>query len=155
MEPTLLIGGYVLTDNAVYRGQAPRRGDIIVFKYPLDERRDFIKRIVGMRGEQLLARGNEVYIGGAPLAEPYLKSGGVPLTGRCEFAYGCEPLTVPADSYFVMGDNRGNSQDSRYWGPVRRDKIVGRVFVIYWSWDVSLHYLRHDRIGRALWSLPA
>ena len=150
MEPTLLIGDYVLTDNSVYRGGAPRRGDIIVFKYPQDERRDFVKRIVGMPGDQLLVRGNEVYIGGELLAEPYLKGGGVPLAGRCEFAYGCEPVTVPVGSYFVMGDNRGNSQDSRYWGVIRRDKIVGRVFVIYWSWDGSLHYLRHDRIGRAL-----
>jgi signal peptidase I len=150
MEPTLLVGDYVLTDNSVYRGQAPRRGDIIVFKYPEDERRDFVKRIVGMPGDQLLLRGHEVYIGGTLLAEPYLKGGGVPSTGRCAVAYGCDPFTVPAGSYFVMGDDRGNSQDSRHWGVVKRGKIVGRVFVIYWSWDGSLHYLRHDRIGRAL-----
>lgn len=150
MEPTLLIGDYILTDSSVYRAGAPKRGDIIVFKYPEDERRDFIERIVGMPGDQIVIRGHEVYIDGVLLAEPYVKSGAVPPAGPCRYPYGCEPITVPADSYFVMGDNRDNSRDSRYWGFVPRQKIVGRPFVIYFSWDGSRHGPRFDRVGRSL-----
>ena len=152
MEPTLLRGDYILTDSALYRSEAPRRGDIVVLKYPRDERREFVERIVGMPGDQIVVRGREVYIDGVLLAEPYVNSVDVPApAGRaCGYAYGCEPITVPANSYFVMGDSRDNSQDSRYWGFVRRDKIVGRVFAIYFSWDGLRHGPRFERVGRGL-----
>jgi signal peptidase I len=82
--------------------------------------------------------------------EPYLDARAAPQVGSCGYRYGCEPLMVPVDSHFVMGDNHENSQDSRYWGFVTRDKILGRAFVVYWSWDVRGHWLRSDRIGRSL-----
>lgn len=151
MTPSLRVGDYILVDRAIYRGRVPRRGDIVVFLYPQDERRYFIKRIIGMPGDQLAVRGEQVEVNGQALDEPYLVAP-VPTgsDGRCGYRYGCEPLAVPADSYFVMGDDRENSQDSRHWGFVRREKILGRAFVIYWSWDGDRHALRFDRIGRLL-----
>jgi signal peptidase I len=165
MMDTLLVGDYILVNKFLYGPELPlteyrvpalrhpERGDIIVFKYPQDEKRDFIKRIVGLPGEQVQIRGAQVVVNGKPLVEPYVKKVESPLghTGQpsyCGYAYGCEPTTVPAESYFVMGDNRDNSQDSRYWGFVKRDKIKGKAFLIYWSWDGDKHWLRWWRLGR-------
>ena len=156
MIPTLLVGDYVLTDKAVYRARPPQRGDIIVFKYPPDERRDFVKRIVGLPGEQIQVRGREVLVNGAPPDEPYVPASAfaatLPGSGAafCGYAYGCTPIVVPPDAYFVMGDNRDNSLDSRVWGFVKRGKIVGRVALVYWSWDSDRHWLRAARIGQRL-----
>ena len=162
MMDTLLVGDYILvnkfllgpelplTDFRLPGLRDPHRGDIIVFKYPQDEKRDFIKRIVGTPGDAVQVRGDDVYVNGQRLTEPYTKhtspSGHTGQT-YCGYAYGCEPTKVPADSYFVMGDNRDNSQDSRYWGFVRRDKIKGKAFLIYWSWDSDRHWLRWWRLG--------
>jgi len=155
MEPTLAKGDLVLTNSSAYRTDGPRRGDIIVFKYPIDERREFVKRVVGLPGDRLEIRSNRLIVNGSPLDEAYVKPGsastlpGGPVTS-CGYALGCDPTVVPADSYFVLGDNRENSQDSRHWGFVRRDKIVGRAFAIYWSWDPELERPRLDRIGKDL-----
>jgi signal peptidase I len=165
MMDTLLVGDYILVNKFLYGPElpltdyrlpalrSPHRGDIIVFKYPQDERRDFIKRIIGTPGDTVLVRGHTVYVNGKPLVEPYTRKLESPLGDRgqptfCGYAYACEPTTVPADSYFVMGDNRDNSQDSRYWGFVRREKIKGKAFLIYWSWDSDRHWLRWWRLGR-------
>jgi len=155
MMDTLLVGDYILIDKSVYRREDPRRGDIVVFEYPHDERRDFIKRIVALPGEQIVIRAQQVFIDGRPLSEPYVRlsnrsaaTSAVPT--YCGYAYGCELTTVPAGSYFVMGDNRDNSQDSRYWGFVKREKIKGRAFAIYWSWDGDRHWLRWARLGRTI-----
>lgn len=150
MEPALLLGDYVLSDNAVYRHRDPQRGDIIVFKYPKDERRTFVKRVIAVRGDTVEIRDERVYINGSVLDEPYLPGGLKSRSGRCGFQYGCESISVPRGSVFVMGDNRDNSQDSRHWGLVSREKIVGRVFAIYFSWDGDRHWGRFDRIGRSL-----
>jgi len=164
MMDTLLIGDYILVNKLLYGPEIPftdvhvpgfrepQRGDIIVFKYPADESRDFIKRIVAVSGEKVQVRDNRVYIGGTPLEEPYVRPGSVPAvsSNHCGYLYGCDPLMVPADSYFVMGDNRDNSQDSRYWGFVKREKIRGKAFVIYWSWNGDRHWLRWRRIGTLL-----
>jgi signal peptidase I len=164
MMDTLLVGDYILvnkflfgpevplTDYRLPALRVPDRGDIIVFKYPQDEKRDFIKRIVATPGETVQVRGQQVLINGQPLEEPYVRRnpGALGHTGSpsfCGYAYACEPLVVPADSYFVMGDNRDNSQDSRYWGFVKRDKIKGKAFLIYWSWDSDRHWLRWWRLG--------
>jgi signal peptidase I len=165
MMDTLLIGDYILVNKFLFGPELPvtdyrlpslrfpHRGDIIVFKYPQDEKRDFIKRIVATPGETVQVRGQQVLINGQPLDEPYVRRnpGALGHTGSpsyCGYAYACEPLVVPADSYFVMGDNRDNSQDSRYWGFVKRDKIKGKAFLIYWSWDGDRHWLRWWRLGR-------
>ena len=163
MMDTLLVGDYILVNKFLYGPELPlvewrlpairdpRRGDIIVFKYPQDEKRDFIKRIVATPGERVQVRGHQVLVNGRPLQEPYTKfadSGGVRGgEAYCGYAYGCEPTLVPPDSYFVMGDNRDNSQDSRYWGFVKRDKIKGKAFLIYWSWDGDRHWLRWWRLA--------
>jgi signal peptidase I len=163
MMDTLLVGDYILVNKFLYGPEIPfteqrvpglrdpQRGDIIVFKYPQDEKRDFIKRIVGTPGDTVQVRGHQVYVNAQPIREPYVKraEGSPPSTGQtyCGYAYGCEPTVVPPNSYFVMGDNRDNSQDSRYWGFVKRDKIKGKAFLIYWSWDSDRHWLRWWRLA--------
>jgi signal peptidase I len=162
MMDTLLVGDYILVNKFLYGPELPftdvrlpglrdpHRGDIIVFKYPQDEKRDFIKRIVGTPGDAVQVRGTDVYVNGERLAEPYVKHtspAGAHGQTYCGYAYGCEATTVPAGSYFVMGDNRDNSQDSRYWGFVKRGAIKGKAFLIYWSWDSDRHWLRWWRLG--------
>jgi len=142
-----------LTDHRLPGFRPPARGDIIVFKYPQDEKRDFIKRIIGTPGDTVQVRGDQVFVNGRALVEPYVRRLDGPLGDRgqstyCGYAYACDPTVVPADSYFVMGDNRNNSQDSRYWGFVRKDKIKGKAFLIYWSWDSDRHWLRWWRLAR-------
>jgi len=163
MMETLLVGDYILVNKFLYGPvvpfsdwhlpgiRNPRRGDIIVFKYPQDEKRDFIKRIIGTPGDRVQVRGHTVVVNDEPLVEPYAREAATGLSrsdppGYCGYTYGCEPTSVPPDSYFVMGDNRDNSQDSRYWGFVRRDKIKGKAFLIYWSWDSDHHWLRWKRL---------
>ncbi|HTO13989.1 MAG TPA: signal peptidase I [Candidatus Binatia bacterium] len=165
MMDTLLVGDYILVNKFLYGPELPmteyrlpalrlpHRGDIIVFKYPQDEKRDFIKRIIGTPGDTVQVRGQQVFINGKPLEESsYVRRNPTALphggSAFCGYAYACEPLVVPPDSYFVMGDNRDNSQDSRYWGFVKRDKIKGKAFLIYWSWDSDRHWLRWWRLGR-------
>jgi len=163
MMNTLLVGDYILVNKFLYGPEipftearlpglrSPHRGDIIVFKYPQDETRDFIKRIVATPGDEVVVRGHQVIVNGVALDEPYARwstSGVAHGQGYCGYAYGCELTRVPADSYFVMGDNRDNSQDSRYWGFVRRGKIKGKAFLTYWSWDSDRHWLRWWRLGK-------
>jgi signal peptidase I len=164
MMDTLLVGDYILVNKFLYGAELPytdthlpgfrdpSRGDIIVFKYPQDESRDFIKRIVAVGGETVQVRDNRVLINGRPLDEPYVRPGSIPAlaSGHCGYLYACEPTVVPPGSYFVMGDNRDNSQDSRYWGFVKREKIRGKAFLIYWSWNGDRHWLRWRRLGHWL-----
>src|SRR6185369_836834 len=155
MQPTLLVGDYILVDKSAYRVGAPQRSDIVVFLYPQNEKRDFIQRIVGTPGETVHVKGRQIFINGELIPEPYVRpTDGAPPPGAqpafCGSAYGCEPAMIPADSYFVMGDNRDNSQDSRYWGFVRREKIKGKAFLIYWSWNGESHWPRWSRIGMYL-----
>ncbi|HEY7435826.1 MAG TPA: signal peptidase I [Methylomirabilota bacterium] len=164
MMDTLLIGDYILVNKFLFGAEVPltdrhlpglrdpQRGDIVVFKYPNDETRDFIKRIIAVGGDTIQVRDNRVTLNGSPIDEPYARAGsftGTP-SAQCGYAYGCDPLKVPAGAYFVMGDNRDNSQDSRYWGFVRREKIRGKAFLIYWSWNGDGHWLRWQRLGKYL-----
>jgi len=158
MMDTLLIGDYILVNKFLYGAEIPltdrhlpavrdpHRGDIVVFKYPNDETRDFIKRIIAVGGDTVQVRDNRVTLNGRLIDEPYVRPGSFsgPAGSPCSYAYACEPLRVPEGSYFVMGDNRDNSQDSRYWGFVRREKIRGKAFLIYWSWNGDRHWLRHN-----------
>lgn len=164
MMDTLLVGDYILVNKFLYGPEIPftdwrlpairrpQRGDIIVFKFPVDEKRDFIKRVIGTPGDEVVVRGHQVQVNGKVLNEPYVRQTDSALAHSgplfCNYAFACEPTVVPADSYFVMGDNRDNSQDSRYWGFVRRDKIKGKAFLIYWSWDSDRHWLRWWRLGQ-------
>ena len=152
MEQNLLIGDHLLVNKFVFsptatdaeRGLLPvtsiNRGDVIVFKYPEDPERDFIKRVIGLPGDVVEVRHKRVYIDGRPLDEPYVYYLRPPSAAASPFGvadlreqYG--PVTVPPSEYFVMGDNRDNSQDSRYWGFLPRDLVKGRALVIYWSYD--------------------
>ena len=127
-----------------------RRGDVIVFKYPDEPERDFIKRVIGLPGETLELRNKKVYVNGQPLDEPYVHflEPAVDAQEVTSFdvreRYG--PVHVPAEQYFVMGDNRDNSQDSRYWGFLPRTYIKGKALMIYWSVRIGQRGLR--RRGR-------
>lgn len=125
MEPTLTDGQRLLVDKITYRLREPRRGEIIVFHYPADPRRKFIKRVIGLPGDEVLIAGQRLILNGRPVEEPYVLG---PMRGR----FG--PVTVPAGHVFVLGDNRNNSDDSRFAdvGPVPRDYIVGRAVLTYW-----------------------
>lgn len=134
MEPTLHTNQYLLVDKVSYLVGSPGRGDIVVFRFPLDPRRDFIKRIVALPGEEVEVRGGRVLINGRPLDEPFLRDR--PL-------YNYPRRTVPPGQYFVLGDNRNNSHDSHVWDFLPRQYIVGRAWVSYWpvqAWGV----VRHD-----------
>lgn len=149
MIPTLLVGDQLLVDKVTYRFHLPERGDVIVFKYPGDETRDFIKRIVGLPGDVVEVRAKAVYLNGAPLNERYAFHDALDnmhIIQRDDFG----PVTVPPDKYFVMGDNRENSQDSRFWGFLEHDKVIGRAFILYWSRDLDRMFplgLRWNRFG--------
>ncbi|MFQ5827695.1 MAG: signal peptidase I [Candidatus Methylomirabilia bacterium] len=183
MMETLQVGDYILVSKFIYGAEIPftdwhlpglrqpQRGDIIVFKYPVDESRDFIKRIIGVPHDELVVKNGQVFINGQPILEPYAKARpGGPAPARyfldqntgepclAQAARAAEqyprqfgPITIPAGSLFVMGDNRDNSQDSRYWGCLKREKIRGKAFIIYWSWNGENHWPRWRRIGKIIW----
>ncbi len=138
MIPTLLVGDHILVNKFIYRFRDPARGDVVVFKYPVDEHRDFIKRVIGVGGDDVYIKDRQIFINCRP-PDPACHAIRDPWgyyeerMGLGQESFG--PVHVPPGSYFVMGDNRNNSQDSRYWGFVSRDKIKGQAFVIYWSWD--------------------
>jgi signal peptidase I len=174
MEQNLLIGDHLLVNKFVFGAtltplertilpmKVLRRLDVIVFKYPEDPERDFIKRVIGLPGETVELRNKRVFINGKQLDEPYVyyledpppipqemgMSGENVGGGDPRVQYG--PVTVPPGHYFVMGDNRDNSQDSRYWGFLPRENIKGKALVIYWSYDpeAGLPGLRWSRILR-------
>jgi len=132
----------------------PDRGDIIVFMFPEDETKDFIKRVVGLPGETVEIRNKKVYINGRLMSEPFTQhvDPGV-IAHQIQPRDNLGPLVVPPDSYFVMGDNRDQSLDSRFWGYVKREKVKGRAFLIYWSWDGRgdlMHWVRWDRIAKII-----
>jgi len=137
METTLLVGDQILVDKIVYKFREPQRGEIIVFKYPEDPSRDFIKRVIGLPGETIELRNRVVYINGKPLQDNgYARHDGddyFPRRPRDNFG----PVVVPQGKLFMMGDNRENSMDSRWWGFLSESEVLGRAFIIYWSRDVS------------------
>jgi signal peptidase I len=169
MEENLLIGDHLLvnkfvfgpTESRVERALLPvtaiRRGDVIVFKYPEEPDRDFIKRVIGLPGETIEVKDKKVYVDGRRLDEPYAHYL-QPVTTPSEFhevtsfdvrdRYG--PVTVPPDHYFVMGDNRDNSQDSRYWGFLPRENVKGKALVIYWSYEADREDYQEEGAGATL-----
>jgi signal peptidase I len=165
MENNLLIGDHLLVNKFVFAPTITRlektllpidpirRGDIVVFKYPEEPERDFIKRVIGLPGETIELRKKRVYINEKLLDEPYVQylvppdeDGGADFDVRVQYG----PVTVPAGHYFMMGDNRDNSQDSRYWGFLPRDYIKGRALVIYWSYDAGGEEIEGEGAGATL-----
>jgi len=162
MIPTIRIGDHLFASKFSYGlpipfidarlfAQEVRRGDIVIFPYPLDPSVDYIKRVIGTGGETVEMRGRTVYIDGTPLDEPYayydprivkqFERRGQPLPD-----YG--PVTVPEGKLFVMGDNRLNSADSRVWGFVDVDDVIGEGLIVYWSHDPRAGLLSGYRLGR-------
>jgi signal peptidase I len=166
MEKNLLIGDHLLVNKLLYspslggwedRLLAKReihRGDVVVFKFPEDPARDFIKRVVGLPGESVAIRGKGVYINGKLLPEPYTTfindmaldaaSAAAPVPESLEDAPAADmfrssygPEEVPAGKLFVLGDNRDNSRDSRFWGFLPRDQVKGRALLVYWSYEAT------------------
>jgi signal peptidase I len=132
MLPTLEIGDHILVNKFLYYFTNPQRGDVIVFKFPQDESRDFIKRVIGLPGETIEVRGKQVLVNGVALDEPYAVYGDVPaLRGMEREHWG--PQVVPPGQLFVMGDNRDHSMDSRVWGFLQIAKVKGRAFMVYFS----------------------
>ncbi|MBE0574631.1 MAG: signal peptidase I [Desulfuromonadales bacterium] len=166
MEDTLLIGDHLLVNKFIYGLQVPfsdepmlsiqdpERGDIIVFEFPEDkgksyfQRRDFIKRIIGLPGDKIEIRSKNVYINGERYLTPeaVYKDGTLTAGPRDNMP----EVIVPEDKYFVMGDNRDRSYDSRFWGFVDRSVIKGKAFIKYWSWDTENFRPRWSRIGRMI-----
>jgi signal peptidase I len=141
MESNLLIGDHLLVNKFAYGlhfkfmkallpYKEPARGDVIVFKYPNSPEVAYVKRLIGMPGDKVEMKGRTVFINDRPLKETYTQYID---PGSVQDSYG--PVFVPPDKYFAMGDNRDNSQDSRYWGFVPRDYILGKALVIYWSFE--------------------
>ncbi len=132
MLPTLQIGDHILVNKFIYSFASLKRGDIIVFKFPQDETRDFIKRVIGLPGETLEIRGRQVLINGVPLSEPYAVTSDGPFA-RAGDRDRLGPLVIPPGKLFMMGDNRDHSMDSRVWGFLDIQKVKGKAFVVYFS----------------------
>src|SRR6266508_335269 len=152
MEDNLKVGDHIIVNKFIYGPASnawkrvlplrdPKRGDIIVFRYPLQPDTDFVKRVIGMPGDTVEIRDKKVSVNGKQLVEPYVihedstvypLQPALPEPYRSRDQFG--PFTVPAGQYFAMGDNRDRSSDSRYWGTVPRGMIKGRAFMVYWSW---------------------
>ncbi|UCD84410.1 MAG: signal peptidase I [Deltaproteobacteria bacterium] len=163
MLPTLLVGDHILvnkfiygtkipfTDKKVFSLRSPHRGDIIVFRCPVDRKKDFIKRVVGVGGDVVEIKDKVVFINGEPWEDNYgvhnelnIRPGSI--SARDNFG----PVTVPQDSLFTLGDNRDHSHDSRFWGFVDLKEVKGSAFIIYWSWDKNSHWLRWRRIAKLI-----
>jgi signal peptidase I len=163
MEDTLAIGDHLLVSKFLYGTKIPfvdkrvltirdpRQGDVIVFEYPEDPSKDFIKRVVGVPGDVVEGKEKKVYVNGKPYENPHevhKEKDIIPKEMNPRDTFG--PVTVPANSYFVMGDNRDRSYDSRFWKFVRRDQIKGLAFIKYWSWDRDKLRPRVGNIGRLI-----
>jgi signal peptidase I len=163
MLETLQIGDHLLVNKFIYginipfthirvlALREPRRGDVVVFKYPEDETKDFIKRVIGVPGDTIEVIDKTVYLNGKPDIIPSEEHTD-PLTYPAELQPrdNLGKITVPPGHYFMMGDNRDHSLDSRFWGFVREDELLGKAVVIYWSWDAEHGHVRFSRIGKLI-----
>ena len=167
MEPTLQVGDHLLVNKFIYgirfpfivtkyfQFKKPQRGDIIVFIYPKDRSKDFIKRVIGTEGEEVKIVHNKIYINNQLIDDPWGRyDERAPSSKYLQPMEIYGPVTVPADSVFVLGDNRDNSQDSRFWGFVNVNEVKGKALIIYFSWDRYaenfLGKVRWVRFGRLI-----
>jgi signal peptidase I len=168
METNLLIGDHLLVNKVVYSPsgapaesrllpkKAIQRGHVVVFKFPEDPTRDFIKRVVGLPGETIEIRNKAVHVDGRKLDEPYVHFLEPPIDGadaethpRGDGRDDWGPMTVPPGHLFVLGDNRDNSRDSRFWGFLPVDQVKGRALIVYWSYEASRD--EYNRTGYVEW----
>jgi len=160
MIPTLQIGDHILVNKLAYGIRVPlwghylvdfgkvQRGDVIVFIFPEERSKDFIKRVVGVAGDTVEVRGKKIYINGQQVKDPHAHfEGDDPqnILPASRDDYG--PTKVPENHLFVMGDNRDRSYDSRFWGFVNLDDVRGKAFLIYWSWDGGDRWVRWERLA--------
>jgi signal peptidase I len=164
MEPTLLIGDHLLvnrlsyvmkipfTDKVIFSLGDPKKNDVIVFRYPVEPDKDFIKRVIATPGDTVEIKDKVIYVNGTRIDDKwgyYSDTLILPQNVNPRDNFG--PLKVPKDAYFVMGDNRDRSLDSRFWGIVPKDNLVGRALILYFSWNGKsedlLNYVRWTRIG--------
>jgi len=126
---------------------SPRHGDVIVFQFPQDPSKDFIKRCIATGGQTIEIKDKQVYVDGVKLREPYAVHKDPTLRpSGYDFRDNFGPLTVPKGEMFMMGDNRDNSNDSRYWGTLKMDLVKGRAMFLYWSWNGEKNWPRWNRI---------
>ena len=163
MKETLLIGDHILVNKFLYgvklpfvsttiiSYKEPQRGDIVVFKFPEDPDKDFIKRVVGVAGDVVESRDKKIFVNHEPLNHDFgIHKDSRIVPGNIQPRDNFGPLEVPENSLFVMGDNRDHSYDSRFWGFVNLKAVRGKAFLIYWSWDKSNFGVRWKRIGHML-----
>ena len=163
MKQTLQIGDHILVNKFIFGVKipywnktilpfkSPQRGDIIVFKFPVDPNKDFIKRVIGVAGDVVESRDKQLYVNHKQVnhdfsvhTDPHIIAG----TNKPRDNFG--PITVPENALFVMGDNRDESFDSRFWGFVDLKAVNGKAFMIYWSWDRQNFGVRWNRLGQFL-----
>ena len=159
MLPTLQIGDHILVNKFIYGVRlpilgnmllevgTPKHGDVIVFVYPEDPQKDFIKRVVAVAGDVVDVRAKKLTVNGEPVSDPYAHFADGDSIGGQPQRDNFGPFTVPRGTVFVMGDNRDRSYDSRFWGPVQLDQVKGKAFLIYWSWDGDDRWIRWERLG--------
>ena len=158
MLPTLLIGDHLLVNKFIYgirvpfTGkilipiESPKRGDVVVFRFPKDRSVDYIKRVIGTPGDTVQIINKKVFINGKPIKDPHAYfSSSVVLSASASPRDNFGPILVPEKHIFVMGDNRDNSYDSRFWGFVDQRDILGKAFILYWSWDIDKPLFSLDR----------
>ncbi len=163
MVPKLVVGDHLLVNKFIYGVKIPyfrntlipvtdpQRGDIVVFIYPNDRSKDFIKRVIGVAGDTIQIKNKKIFLNGKEYTDSYgIYSDSVTYPGTMQPRDNFGPVTVPAASLFVMGDNRDESADSRFWGFVDLKDVEGKAFVIYWSWNSEDHSLRWQRLGNLL-----
>src|SRR3954468_6089528 len=160
MIPTLQIGDHILVNKLSYgiripflesyivNFSTPQRGDVVVFIFPEDRSKDFIKRVIGVAGDTVEVRDKKILINGKQVDDPHAHfEGDDPQTSGGPSCTYCGPKTGPENHSFVMGDNRDRSYDSRFWGYVDLDEVRGKAFLIYWSWDGTDRWVRWERLG--------
>jgi signal peptidase I len=160
MLPTLLIGDHLLVNKFIYGIRVPftgkilvpikdpKHGDVVVFRFPKDRSIDYIKRVVGTPGDTVEIKAKKVFINGKPINDAHANvSSSAVLNAKASPRDNFGPILVPADRIFVMGDNRDNSYDSRFWGFVDQQDVLGKAFILYWSWDIDKPLFSFERFS--------
>lgn len=163
MVPSLLVGDHILVNKFIYGVKIPllrrtiipvsepKRGEIVVFIYPNDRSKDFIKRVIGVAGDKIEIKNKKIFINDQEYQDTYgIFSDNLILPKSMQPRDNFGPVTVPEKSIFVMGDNRDESLDSRFWGFVNLKDVEGKAIIIYWSWNHDEHNLRWKRVGHLL-----
>lgn len=151
LKPTLLVGDQILSKKGLALKKGLHKGEMIIFPYPEDPSKEYIKRIIAVGGDEIEIKNKKVLINGDQIEEPYvIHLDSRILPGGLSTRDNLQTVKVPEDSVFVLGDNRDNSHDSRFWGFVKKSSVTGKASIIYWSWDRENSNIRWDRIGKII-----